>query len=411
MSLICLLTLGQPSTNPRLVKEADALTEAGHDVHVLCAYCVAWAVETDRELIQSRLWSYTYVGGHPVHNPFRYSWTRVRHGMSRRIAVRYLRAIVQRWALCRVLPELERAAKSTPADLYIAHDLGVLPAAVSAAEKHQAFVGFDAEDFYSGMRPCRTLPSAVDQMTEYVERHCLPRCDYMTAASSGIAEAYAVKYAMPRPVTVLNVFPLSQRPQAFRPSRASDPLTLHWFSQTIGANRGLEDVVQAMSALRGYRIELHLRGLWQRGYRERLLRFAASLGLKPEQITVHSPALPDDMVRLASGFEIGLALEPGRDANNRIAVSNKLFTYLLAGNAVVATATRGQRPIIEAIGAAGFCYEPGDVEALAHRLQRWCADRTSLEAARRHAWDWGTSRYNWDLEKENFLQAVATVPV
>lgn len=32
MSRIYLLTPGQPSTDPRLVKEVDMLTEAGHDV-------------------------------------------------------------------------------------------------------------------------------------------------------------------------------------------------------------------------------------------------------------------------------------------------------------------------------------------------------------------------------------------
>jgi len=32
MSTVCLVTPGQPSTNPRLVKEADALAEAGYDV-------------------------------------------------------------------------------------------------------------------------------------------------------------------------------------------------------------------------------------------------------------------------------------------------------------------------------------------------------------------------------------------
>ena len=38
-SRICLVTPGQPSTNPRLVKEADALCEAGYDVQVVaCKY-------------------------------------------------------------------------------------------------------------------------------------------------------------------------------------------------------------------------------------------------------------------------------------------------------------------------------------------------------------------------------------
>ena len=129
----------------------------------------------------------------------------------------------------------------------------------------------------------------------------------------------------------------------------------------------------------------------------------------PEQIIAHSPESPDEMVRLAGLFDIGLALEPGRDENNQIAISNKLFTYLLAGNVVIATATKGQRPVIEALGAAGFCYEPGDVDTLAHRLKLWLEDRTSLQEARRQAWDWGTRQYNWDLEKKKFLQVIETV--
>ena len=34
---ICLVTTGQPACNPRLVKEADALVDAGFDVHVVAA--------------------------------------------------------------------------------------------------------------------------------------------------------------------------------------------------------------------------------------------------------------------------------------------------------------------------------------------------------------------------------------
>lgn len=35
---VCLVTTGQPACNPRLVKEADALIDAGFDVHVVAAY-------------------------------------------------------------------------------------------------------------------------------------------------------------------------------------------------------------------------------------------------------------------------------------------------------------------------------------------------------------------------------------
>lgn len=404
---VCLLTPGQPSTNPRLVKEADVLTEAGYDVHVLCGYWTDWAFEADGVLLASRSWSWTYVGGNPRRHRIRYAWSRICHGLSRRcLAAWGASSVVRERALCRVLPELRRAAKSTPADLYIAHGLGALPAAGSAGEEHGACVGFDAEDFHSAERAQRPDLSA---LAEAIERMHLPRCDYITASSPSIAEAYAAKYGIPKPVTILNVFPLSQRPKTFRASTPGGPLTLYWFSQTIGAHRGLEDVIRAMGDLRDCGIELHLRGVWQPGYRDHLFRLAAAVGLDPRQIVAHWPERPGEMVRLASVFDVGLALEPGRDGNNRIALSNKIFTYLLAGNAVVATATEGQRPVVETIGGAGFCYEPGDVKALAGRLRAWYEDRASLERARREAWEWGSREYNWDLEKKKYLQVIGRV--
>lgn len=398
MARVCLLTPGQLSVSPRVVKEADALTEAGYEVEVFCAHWTAWADETDRMLLKSRRWACTYVGGHPLHNRIPYVWTRLRHRVSR-CAIAFVRhSLLQRWALCRVLPELECATRRKPADLYLAHYAGTLPAAVTAAQKYGACAGFDAEDFESS-----GSGSFAGAVREYVERQYLPQCSYMTVASPGIAEAYSVKYSIPRPVPILNVFPLSLRPKEFRRSKRSGLLTLYWFSQTIGAKRGLEDVIQAMGRLRGLDIELHLRGAWQPGYQQRLFQFAELSGVKPQKIIIHKPASQDEMVRLASEFDVGLALEPGRDRNNDIALSNKIFTYLLAGNAVIATATTAQKPIMESLGEAGFCYQPGDVYTLTQRLEKWFQDRTSLEEARRQAWDVGTWRYNWDLEKKKFL--------
>ena len=53
---VCLVTTGQPACNPRLVKEADALAEAGFDVHVVAAYSADWATDADRDLVKSRRW-------------------------------------------------------------------------------------------------------------------------------------------------------------------------------------------------------------------------------------------------------------------------------------------------------------------------------------------------------------------
>lgn len=407
---ICLITPGQPSINPRLVKEADTLHEAGHDVHVLCSHYIPWADEADKLLLASRAWSCTYVGGNPGRVSPGHYWTRVRHAVARRALPLWpSNTFVQRRALVRIVPELEAAALNTRADLYIAHYAGALPAAAMAARQCDACLGFDAEDLESASYSPQQGPSHLDLLLQKIEARYLPECNYVTASSPGIAEAYAAQYGLPLPSTILNVFPLANRPAKFRPTSQKAPLTLYWFSQTVGLDRGLHDVIRALGMLRGCSIELHIRGALHEKTRQELFAAASSCGVENRQLILMRPGAQDEMVRLASEYDVGLALEPGSSRNNDLAISNKLFTYLLAGNAVVATATHGQRAVIARIGEAGFCCDPGDAQVLANRLRLWYEDRAALDGARWQAWCWGTREYNWDVEKEKFLSTVEGV--
>ena len=64
MKKIVLITTGQPSTNPRIVKEADALHAAGYDVTVLYSFFISWAFEKDKILLQKGYYNlpkYNYI--------------------------------------------------------------------------------------------------------------------------------------------------------------------------------------------------------------------------------------------------------------------------------------------------------------------------------------------------------------
>jgi glycosyltransferase involved in cell wall biosynthesis len=311
-------------------------------------------------------------------------------------------------AVSRITPELARRALATPADLYIAHNLGALPAAAAAAARHGARLGFDAEDFHSGQF-AHDDKSSERLAIERAERRYLPRCDYVTAASPLIADAYAKVVDAPTPVCVLNVFPLAARPRERRPAPPTGPLRLYWFSQTVGPNRGLEDVVRAMGRCRGDEIELHVRGAWLPGYRAALDRLATEVGLKTDRIVSLPIADSDELIRLTADFDAGLAVESSATVNNDIAQSNKIFSYLLAGLAVIATLTRGQRPLLDELGMAARGYNVGDIDALAALFRAWSRDRQALEVARSSAWMLGGSRFNWDYEKARFLAVVAHV--
>lgn len=405
MAKICLLTPSQPSINPRIVKEADALAEVGHQVQVLCGHTVAWADQSDEILLRNRRWSCSYVGGVP--GSVRHGWTRVRHGVARRFPPAWrLSPEFARWSLARVTPELQVAAFQCEADLYVAHYVGALAAAGVAARRKGAMLAFDAEDFESGYYEYKTGPQAIDLLAEDVEREYLPRCCYVSAASPGIAAAYASKYGIPMPPSILNVFPVAARPLQLRETSADGPLKLYWFSQTIGPGRGLESVIHAMATLPDCHIELYLRGRCSSGYGERLRRVAQDRGLDLAKIKFCPPAPAEDMIRHSAEYDVGLALEQPDSPNRDLCLTNKIFSYLLAGNAVAATSTTGQKAIVETLGPAGFLYEPGDADALARGLRFWHDDRSALQRARIEAWLLGTHKFNWDHEKKTLVEVV-----
>jgi glycosyltransferase involved in cell wall biosynthesis len=406
MTRVCLITTGQPTTNPRLVKEADALVEAGYDVHVIASFWASWAEKLDQELLQTRGWTCSYAGGSPTNRRDLYFLTRGRHGLSNRLKKLLPQlSVLQTWSMSRVLPELVEQAERRPADLYIGHNLGALPAALAASQKHAARLGFDLEDFYSDHLAQNGANSAIEKL----EREALPHCDYLTAAVTGIAQAYAEKYKIVAPETILNVFPLADRPDSFRQTDVKGPLTLYWFSQTIGAGRGLDDVVKAMGAMPERNVQLHLRGAWQAGFKSRLYQTASEHGVSQDRIHAHDPASAQEMVRLSSAYDVGLSLEPPVTANRDLCMSNKIFTYLLAGNAVAVTNTHGHRWIVDQIGPAAISYDAGDFRTLAQKLERWSNDRDSLEHARRTAWRCGAQQFNWDTEKRKFVAIVERV--
>jgi glycosyltransferase involved in cell wall biosynthesis len=314
---------------------------------------------------------------------------------------------VQR-ALNRTTPELITAANADRADLYIAHNLGALPAAVIAAKHHGALAGFDAEDFHAGESTLATTGDDDQLFTIRVEKRFINQCDYVSASSPEISNLYASHYGIQTPLTLLNVFPLHQQP-AHREERCSSSLRLYWFSQTIGANRGLDDVVQAMGRISDQNVELHLRGSWQAGYQEFLYKLASSNGVRKSVIIAHEPGLPDEMPRLAAQFDVGLSPEQLLPTNRNYCLPNKLFTYLLAGNAIVATETVAQSRLLDSIGAAARVYPPGDIDALSKILRDWHENRELLEKARRSSWRAGREKYNWDNEKIKFLNEIDSV--
>jgi hypothetical protein len=209
---ICLVTPAHLSTNPRLIKEADALTEAGYKVSIVSARFMSWSDEADREF-EGRNWSVKKLEYGIYSSLLKKIHYRLRRKISRFLVGLFgpIPGMSER-AIHSIIPELTSATCSISADLYIAHNLAALPAAYKAAHRNNSLLGFDAEDFHSGelvLSPNNILSIL---LARDIEKRYLPHCDYITAASPGIAKMYSDLYNIETPTVILNVFPVTNLP-------------------------------------------------------------------------------------------------------------------------------------------------------------------------------------------------------
>jgi len=408
---ICVITAGHLATCPRMLKAADALAEAGYAVRVVSTRHVAWATAADAQLRARRPWDWTVVRYDRAGDPATFLRTGLRFRAAQLLAqglgARRCPMPLTVRAYSRVHPELVRAALAAPADLFYGGTTGALAAVAAAGRRARVPYALDLEDFHSAEQDDSPAARRAHVLAGCIERDVLRDAAFLTAGSAAIAAAYAAEYGV-HPVPIHNTFPLPATAPELT-TREAGRLRLYWFSQTIGARRGLEDAVQAMGCA-GIPGELHLRGRAIPDYLQDLQSLAARVA--PDlKIVHHAPCAPDEMVDCCRGHDVGLAVEPGFSHNNRLALSNKAFTYMLAGLAVAVTNTPGQRPLALELGEGACLYEPGDIAALSQGLRRWATDRNLLVRAKIASWEAAKRRWHWEHPEERgaLLSAVAKI--
>jgi glycosyltransferase involved in cell wall biosynthesis len=402
---ICLVSTGHLSTNPRLVKEAQALTGAGYRVTIVHGDYLPDGLVTDR-LIADPDWTVV-----PV--PFGRRRTVLsahirQRGMmaaaDRLLALGFRTAHLTEAAHAPITRDLIAATKGVArADLYIAHYPAALAAAARAARHHRAVYAFDAEDFHLGDLP--DLPEhAFDKAKiRAIEARYLPGAAYVTAASPMIAEAYAETYGIPLPTTILNVFPRAHAPAAPTPRGTTTPgPSLYWFSQTIGPGRGLEIALEAISFAKT-KPHLYLRGIPAAGYDITLRKAAAAFGVA-ERLHFVSPISPLDLERAGSAYDIGYVGEQPHTQNRKIALTNKLFSYMSSGLPIIASDIPAHHELFRHHPEFIRCFS--DAKTLAYEIDSIMTNVAFFSKARNSAYAEMTTSLNWEIEQKTFLQKV-----
>lgn len=396
----------QLSTNPRVVKEADTLAESGYEVEVVGATLEPELLERDRQLCDNKPWTYTTLvdaGSSSWKERFEWLMARTRRRVAREAYARF--KIETPSQLGYVAPEMFRHATNRPADLAILHLPQAMWVGARLIRRGRA-VGVDIEDWYSeDLLPEDRKAQPVEALRRW-EGAVLRGAAYSTTTSHSLSRALAAAYDCPPPAVVHNSFPLSE--QGLIDGEIRDRVdvgvpSLTWFSQVLGPGRGLETLMDALPTTESA-FEIHLRGTCRDSYR------AALLGKAPEswrsRIHFHSQVPHPELLSRIAEHDVGLAAEVPFCQSRALTITNKFLQYLLAGVAVVASDTEGQREAAEMAEGAVVLFAAGDARGLAAALDGLFGNPTRLRTARVKALVAARGEFSWERSANVLLDQV-----
>jgi glycosyltransferase involved in cell wall biosynthesis len=405
MACLCLLSHGQPAANPRLVRDANALAKAGHDVRVVTAQFISDLEEHDDKVVHGAAWRYE-----PAilreGNGGSYKWDIVR--LRRRIS-----AELADWLPLKSLvalgfaygnPEVARLAAQEHADLYVAYQHNSLPAAVWAASKNHSRFALDAQDL---LVDCSAEPV---RLAASLEKRYLPDCVYVSTMSHAAAKRLQETNNLARtPIVLHNTPSLLDRAGITPPKQRtpSDPISLYWFGQTIGPHSCAQQVVAAMPLL-SKPVKLVMRGRPDQAFVTQLQRQAEDIGVS-QQLQIMPRAEPAEMVRLAAEHDVMLGTQPGTELFNQMAIGNKVFTGMMAGLALALSDTIAHRQLATEVEGCGFLFRDGDVQSLASKLNGLLTGREKLDRMKENSWNRAETKFNWEEESKTLLWTVDEV--
>jgi len=406
MKHICILTHAHLCRNPRVVKEAAILNEAGYKVTIMTVWSDEKLLSEDMSLIDKNTISYL-----PTINMIKDDvdfWERNKSRLIKKTAgmlVNYL-GIETDYAIGYGYKLMLTKARHQNADLYICHQ--ELPTAVGCKLITEGFsVAFDFEDWYShDLLPEANRNRPVKLLKKY-EKFALLNGKTSYTTSSTMAMELS-KFAGSRiPHVILNSFPFTDRNKLDgqqKDRKRLDRISLFWFSQTIGPGRGLESLADALNDIHKP-FELHLRGNIIPSYAVYLKR---CFNLKKNQEVFFHPLVShNELLSRIAEHDVGLALEQKSPQSRNLTITNKILQYLLGGLAIIATDTTGQKEVTDQAEKSIFLFRDNTTHDLKDQISRLINNNEMLQTAKKEAVRYAKQKFSTEIERDKLVNLIS----
>lgn len=394
MTRIAMIVWNEFRNDARVLKEAQTLQAAGHEVTVFALHTPGVTHEKE-----------TLAGGIQVvrvaRSPF-WKWRKARKTAATPAAAsgvigklspgkQVLRIVARLWTHCGLLTRIafHRAA------VVHAHDVNTLPTAWLAAKLSGAKVVYDAHEISTSREGYNSFRGLVAR----VERTLMPRVQGTITTTDARAKFFARAYAIPRPVVLQNRprFSVSPATQRIREELGlQQPWPIIIYQGGLQQGRGLDRLVRVAATVpNAYFVFIgggRLTGS--------LTALSHELGLDERVHFIPTVSLAD-LPSYTASADIGVQPIENTCLNHFTTDSNKLFEYLIAGLPVVATDLPEIRRIVRSHDI-GLLVRESDNQALSAALNQLAGDPQLRAKLARNATA-AAARLNWEEQEEQLV--------
>ena len=381
------------ATNPRLVKEIELAVNNQFKVQVICFEFDHWSNENNKKIISSfpQVNFIIIPSGKQKLTEWILS-TFLEKGLGLLSKIFNLSTQFKSYAISKRSYLLKKyISKIENTDLVIGHNPGAMYATYYASSKFKCKSGFDLEDYHPGEGKNKKQQQIILELIKSL----LPKMDYVSFAAPLIKDEvlknvhFNTKTNLP---IVLNYF--SKKDFILNHQTENNKIKFIWFSQNIDFERGLENVIPILGKYKS-KIELHLYGNLSASFKN-------ELSTNADYIKFHGTTEQIILFRELSNYDIGLAIEPGKDLNNLLAVSNKLICFFQAGLYTLATDTPAQQLFLNQFSTHGYTFD-NNFENFETILVETINNISIIRSQKANRF-LESQNYNWENESKEILK-------
>lgn len=381
---ICMHVLGIASTDPRVMRAATALAEAGYAISIV-------DIEDKSNHRRDEV-----IRG-----------VKIKHVM---VSRSFFSSRFDKWTLVRLAKIFVQSTFriiQTPADIYHAHDVSALPACYIAACLHRKPIIFEAHEMPLDERSVSELRRSrrwLRKLLAILLAHILPRCKAIITVSPPIVEEIRSRYRVEKVSLIRNIpeYRAVQKSDRLRRYLGLKPgVRIGLYQGYLQPNRGLDKLVRAAAFLE-QDIVIVMMGENTGTTQAQLEALIAS-----ERVEDHVKILPPvpyaELLDWTASADIGLTIySPDHSLNIRMSLPNKFFEYLMAGLPVLSSP-------LEAIGELIRTYDVGHVvtsllpEDIGEAINTILADQAVLARMRHNALQASRQDFCWEKEKQRLI--------